>query len=212
MVRVDTVPILLRPVFLLYGYTLGFLVYCLCRFTYATCTITFKGANLQQYPHHVLCIWHESLIAYFNVFNRVDRQVWMNHPAWYMKPIHVLLKLCGVEHICLGSSGNSGKEALANVIGYLKQGYSTLVACDGPAGPNHELKPGVLLMSRHAQIPVIPLRFVCTKSFRLPGWDKKMAVLPFSKITVEAGEPVYVTDENMEQSAKQISDWLNFNV
>jgi len=64
--------------------------------------------------------------ALFAVFNKVNNQAWLNHPAWYMKPIHVLLHLTGVEHICLGSSGNNGMAALENVIGYLKQGYSTL--------------------------------------------------------------------------------------
>jgi lysophospholipid acyltransferase (LPLAT)-like uncharacterized protein len=128
-----------------------------------------------------------------------------------MKPVHVLLKLSGVEHICLGSSGNSGKEALTHVIRYLQQGYSTLVACDGPAGPNHELKSGVLLMGRDARIPIIPLRFVCSRTFRLGRWDRKFVPLPFSEIIVEAGEPVYVTDDNMEASAKKITGWLNFN-
>ncbi|MDB5283411.1 MAG: hypothetical protein JWO06_2486 [Bacteroidota bacterium] len=134
----------------------------------------------------------------------------MNHPAWYMKPVHVLLKLTGVSKLCLGSSGNSGKEALADVITYLKQGYSTTIACDGPAGPNHVLKPGVLLMSRDAGIPVIALRFTCSSFFRLGKWDKKFVPMPFSQIVVEASPPVFVTNDNFDDSDKLITDWLNF--
>jgi lysophospholipid acyltransferase (LPLAT)-like uncharacterized protein len=133
----------------------------------------------------------------------------MNHPAWYMKPIHVLLKLTGVKHICLGSTGNSGKEALVNVISYLRQRYNTSVACDGPAGPAYDLKPGALVMSRDTGVPVIPLRFECSSFFRLGGWDRKILPLPFSEIVVRVGPAVFVTQENFDDSHKTICDWLN---
>ena len=133
----------------------------------------------------------------------------MNHPAWYMKPIHVLLSLTGVEHICLGSSGNSGKVALEKVIGYLKHGYSTAIASDGPAGPAKELKPGVLFMSRDANVPVIPIRFLYSNSFRLGGWDRKFIPSLFSEITVVVGEAILVKKDNVEISATTITTHLN---
>ncbi len=133
----------------------------------------------------------------------------MNHPAWYMKPVHLLLYLTGVEHICLGSSGNSGKAALEKVIGFLKQGYSTTVACDGPAGPPQELKPGALFMSRDAQVSVVPLHFSCSKTWRLGGWDRKYVPCLFSEITVDVGEDVQVNIENLEASAIAIEKHLN---
>ncbi len=133
----------------------------------------------------------------------------MNHPAWYMKPVHVLLRLTGVKHICLGSSGNSGKAALEKVIDYLRDGYSTVVAADGPAGPPQELKPGVLFMSRDAHLPVIPLRFSCNRSTRLGGWDRKFVPALFSEITVHVGEPVQVNVANMEKSKTTITKQLN---
>ena len=140
----------------------------------------------------------------------MENQIWMNHPAWYMKPVHVLLKLTGIKHICLGSSGNSGKQALAEVISFLKQGYSTTVACDGPAGPDHILKPGVLQMSADTGAPIIPVRFRCSRSFRLGSWDKKVIPMPFTKIIVQTGKPVFVTNENFEQSREALTRWSNF--
>lgn len=209
MYRVDTIPWYLKPFFLLFGYLLGFLVYVYTKLLYATCHVKFTGVPLIQHPTVVYCIWHESLVLYFVVFNKVEKQVWMNHPAWYMKPIHVLLHLTGVEHICLGSSGNSGKAALEKVIGFLKQGYATTIASDGPAGPAHELKPGVLFMSRDAKVPVIPLRFACSRSWRLSGWDKKVMPGLFSEITVNAGEPVWVTANSLRKSEMAITKHLN---
>lgn len=209
MMRVDAVAWYLRPLFWIYGYGVGVLVYLWVRLLKLTCTIRYVGAAIPLEPPAVYCIWHHDLPLYFAVFNSVKKQVWMNHPAWYMKPIHVLLYLTGVKHICLGSSGNSGKEALQKVIAYLKQGYATTVASDGPSGPAQVLKPGVLWMSRDAQVPVVPLRFSAKHSIRLGGWDGKYVPFLFTTITVFVGEKVFVTEENMLQSQSIITAHLN---
>ena len=208
MLRVDNIPWYLKPFFYVFGYVLGYLFYLNSRLIHASCKIKFTGAALTQNSPVVYCIWHKDLVLYFGVFNKVKKQVWMNHPAWYMKPVHVLLHLTGVKYICLGSSGNSGKAALEKVIGYLKQGYSTIIASDGPAGPPQELKPGVLLMSRDVNVPVVPLRFECNKSWRLGGWDRKFVPL-FSEITVVVGEPIQVTETNLDASSAAITNHLN---
>ena len=209
MKRVDNIPFYWQPLFWFYGYSLGILLYLFCKYVNTTRTIQFAGSEMPKNKPVVYCIWHKDLVLYFSVFNSVKKQVWMNHPAWYMKPVHVLLHLTGVEHICLGSSGNSGKQALENVIRFLKNGYSTTVACDGPAGPALKMKPGVLLMSCEAQIPVVPLRFHSAKKFRWGGWDKKEMPFLFSTITVHVGEPVQVTEQNFNEAQKKVEAFLN---
>lgn len=211
MLRVDNVPWYLKPLFLSFGYGGGLFFYIYCGLIHLTCRIRFVGAPLPEQPV-IYCIWHQDLVLYFGVFHTVKRQVWMNHPAWYMKPVHVLLRWTGVEHICPGSSGNSGREALENVIGYLKQGYSTTIASDGPAGPPQVLKPGVIWMSRDAQVPVVPLHFSSSSGRRLGGWDRKFLPRLFSEITVNVGEPIYVNERNMEASGLAISQHLDFDL
>jgi len=209
MLRVDTIPWYIRPFFLLFGYGAGILLYIYCRLITLTCRIRYTGAALPTDKPAIYCIWHTDLVLYFGVFSRVRKQAWMNHPAWYMKPVHVLLHLTGVEHICLGSSGNSGKEALANVISYLRQGYSTTIASDGPAGPAQILKPGVLWMSRDSGLPVVPLRFSGSRGVGLGGWDTKFLPALFSTITVDVGEDIYVNEDNMQDCATMIQDHLD---
>jgi lysophospholipid acyltransferase (LPLAT)-like uncharacterized protein len=209
MYRVDNIPWYLKPFFWLYGYSLGIFFYLWWKMIYATCKVTFEGYKVPESQPVIYCIWHRDLVVYFSVFNRVKKQVWMNHPIWHMKPIHVMLHLTGVEHICLGSSGNDGKVALENVVRFLKQGYSTTVACDGPAGPAFVLKPGVLLMSRDSGVPVVPLRFTCSRYWQMGRWDRKVVPGLFSKITIHVGEPVFVTDLNFDESSAAVSSWLN---
>jgi len=209
MLRVDTVPWYIKPFFLLYGYFFGLLMYLYIKLLALTCKIKFTGAPLPKDSAAVYCIWHRDLVLYFAAFSSVRRQVWMNHPAWYMKPVHVLLYLTGVGHICLGSSGNNGKEALEKVIAYLKEGYSTTIAVDGPAGPPLVLKPGVLVMGYESKLPVVPLRFICALSSRAGGWDRKLIPGLFSTITVDVGQCVYPDINNFQASADAITGHLN---
>jgi len=208
MLRVDTIPWYLKPFFLVFGYSSGLFLYGYCWLVHHTCRITFVGADLPT-GAVVYAIWHRDLALYFGVFTSVRQQVWMNHPAWYMKPVHLLLRWTGVEHICLGSSGNSGKQALDNVVGYLKQGYSTTIAIDGPAGPAYVLKPGVLWMSRDVEVPVVPLHFSSSSSIRLGGWDRKILPRLFSGITIHVGERLLVSQDNLQASADEITQHLN---
>ena len=208
MQRVDNVKWYWKPLFLAFGYALGWCFFIYVRLIALTCKIQFKGTPASA-SVAIYCIWHKDLVLYFAAFHNVQKQVWMNHPAWYMKPVHVLLRLTGVEHICLGSSGNSGKEALEKVVGFLKQGYSTTIASDGPAGPPQVLKPGVLWMSRDAQVPIIPLHFSCSRSIRLGGWDRKVIPGLFSTVTITVGTPIQVTPANLQEAEQQLIAQLN---
>jgi len=119
-----------------------------------------------------------------------------------------MLKWAGVEKIFLGSSGHDGRDALEKVVGHLKKGYNTLVACDGPAGPYKEVKAGVLEMSLNTQIPIIPITFRLTRFFTLSGWDKKRVPYPFSTIYVDYRPKVVVTKANYEDSRKAIAQGM----
>jgi lysophospholipid acyltransferase (LPLAT)-like uncharacterized protein len=61
-----------------------------------------------------------------------------------MRPVHLLLEWNDVSTPALGSTGHGGQQALDRIILHLQNGYSTLVAVDGPAGPRHRVKRGAL--------------------------------------------------------------------
>jgi hypothetical protein len=132
----------------------------------------------------------------------------MQHPTWYLKPSHVLLRFVGVKKIILGSSGYSGKEAADQLVEYLKKGYSTVVLPDGPSGPPFQMKKGALHISMQSNVPIVPMRFKASHSFEISNWDRRKWPLPFSTITVEYGEPIQITKDNFEMAYDIISDSL----
>ena len=129
----------------------------------------------------------------------------MQHPPWYTKPVAVLLNLIGVQRFVLGSTGHDGRRAADELVTYLNEGYSTLIAPDGPSGPARTLKKGVLHMALQSGVPIVPLRVAATRCLRSKSWDRKMQPLPFSTIHVVVGSPIVVTTSTFEATFDQLT-------
>ncbi len=205
--RVDNIPFFLKPFFLLYSYTAAALLYSIQLLIFLTCRIEKEGEE-HPAPHknHIYATWHENLLPYFAVYIRYrEPYAWINHPLWFMKPIHIILSWMGMKKLFLGSSGHGGRDAMLQVVEHLKQGYNTMINPDGPAGPPYILKQGVLQMSKHSGIPIVPIRFELTRYFRLGAWDRKKVPLPFSRIRVVYEKPVAVSESNIEESSSELT-------
>ncbi len=132
----------------------------------------------------------------------------MNHPAWYMKPVHVLIWLLGVRRLVLGSTGFEGKEAATELVKYLQEGYSTVILPDGPYGPPKELKKGALHMAAQSNVPLVGVQFGLSKAYVLSSWDKKRFPYPFSQIAVRYSQPIFVRPDNLEGKARELAEAL----
>ncbi len=158
------------------------------------------------------CAWHESLLPYFVAgLPYAKPYVWMNHPAWYMKGIHLYLRLMGVRALVMGSSGHGGRRALEGVVTLLQQqpGSSTFLNPDGPYGPAHRVKDGVLDLAQRTGAPVVALRLRCHHAWRGPTWDRKFVPLPFSRLDVVYSPAWHVTPDNREAVRAAIQQHLD---
>lgn len=156
--------------------------------------------NLGEHESFIYSLWHHLWFLWFVAFVRSHRRhAWMQHPAAYMKPVHILLRLMGVR-VVLGSGGEEGRQAATTLVGLLKQGWSTAISPDGPSGPARVLKKGVLHIALESGVPVVPVRLDAKPALRLPSWDKKLVPLPFAGIIVVFGKPVTVTKENFAEA------------
>ncbi len=84
--------------------------------------------------------------------------------------------------------------SLARQLGELGAGgYSVVVTPDGPWGPYHVAKPGILIVARQAGLPIVPVAVRARPAIRLTRrWDRQLLPLPFSRLTFVAGDPVTV--------------------
>jgi lysophospholipid acyltransferase (LPLAT)-like uncharacterized protein len=210
--RVDALPLFLKPVVALYGCGAAAALgsyYLLQRPTIRV--VIHGGDHVAGGANYIFCHWHETVSLFFQAnvprMRRTFRggpQAWMQHPLWYMKPIHLFLRSIGVREIVLGSTGHAGRSAADGLVALLRAGYSTVILPDGPAGPPRQLKKGVLHIACQSGTPIVPLRLSASRSFRAATWDRKFQALPFSTIRITIGTPIRVAEDAFDESAEAL--------
>ncbi|MCF8461713.1 MAG: hypothetical protein K9G46_13400 [Flavobacteriales bacterium] len=191
---VQNAPFPLKQLNQLYGFVVGGFMFIILSLIRLTQRVEYVGKeNLSSSPNHIYAFWHENLPLHFTTNLRMKKpQIWLQHPMLFMKPIHVCVKLMGLTEMAYGSSGNSGKEALERVNTQLRNGYSTMINPDGPAGPIKKLKVGVLIMAKETGVPIIPITMDASPKWVMNTWDKKKQPLPFSRIKIEFHPAIYI--------------------
>jgi lysophospholipid acyltransferase (LPLAT)-like uncharacterized protein len=207
--RFDDVPLLLRPLHNAYSYSAAASLYGYARVVRATSTIEIIGREqIDELATYIYCYWHTFTPVYFCCFPHHSDHAWMQHPAWMVKHVHIMVRMLGVRYLVYGSTGHSGREAADMVVRLLRHGCSTALMPDGPRGPAGVLKDGVLHISQQSGVPIVPIRFRPSSYVRLSGWDRKHFPVPFGRIVVEYGTPVSVTESNFDEARRQVREQL----
>lgn len=95
-----------------------------------------------------------------------------------------------------GSSRNQNVKVLIELKNKIKQGASVGFAIDGPIGPIHVGKPGIVFLAKKCGIPIIPMGSASSRYWVFhKAWDKFQLPKPFSKGSVFLDEPFVVPDD-----------------
>jgi lysophospholipid acyltransferase (LPLAT)-like uncharacterized protein len=105
-----------------------------------------------------------------------------------------VMKSFGFEAI-RGSSTRGGRKAFKELVATAKEPIDLAITPDGPQGPRHHLKDGVVALARVSKRPVLPLTFVCSRGHRFASWDRFLMPFPFARGIYLYGEPVYYDPE-----------------
>ncbi len=207
---VNNVPFFLKPFFYLVSYFVAISLFAYALIVHFTCKIEILGQeHLVGRQNYIFCHWHTFIPLYYSVFYpHLHLHVWLQHPLWYMKPIHLILRFAGIKKIILGSSRFSGRKAADELVEYLKGGYSTVILPDGPSGPPFVPKLGAFHISLKSKIPIVPIKFNGSKFFESGSWDRKKWPIPFSLIRVELGNPIQVTAESFNEDIVEVTKAL----
>lgn len=90
-----------------------------------------------------------------------------------------------------GSSSRGGRAAFKEMLDLCQEKADIVLTPDGPKGPRHVLKDGVVQLARMSGRPVIPMAFVCSRGHRFKSWDRFLFPYPFGRGVYSFGEPVY---------------------
>jgi lysophospholipid acyltransferase (LPLAT)-like uncharacterized protein len=118
-------------------------------------------------------------------------------------------------HVTRGSSSRGGKEALDEMISYMRScsGVLSGLTIDGPRGPAGVAKMGVIKLARETGAPLVPVRTWAKRRILLNSWDRAMIPLPFNHIVALAGEAIPVLPdaeaEQMEAARQKLQAELH---
>ena len=116
--------------------------------------------------------------------------------------VESFLKRFGIDAI-RGSSNTGGYAALSKVINAIKAGDVIAITPDGPRGPRHACNGNIHNIAAKYRVPIIPLCYCASRAKVLNTWDRFLLPLPFCKIYVDMGEPIYFNTLESEDNRKK---------
>lgn len=119
------------------------------------------------------------------------------------------LELLGYQ-VFRGSSSKGGAKGLIGMIKAVKKGHQAALAVDGPKGPLHEVKPGIVELAIRSGQPIVPLRCRAERAWYIPrAWNHSYLPKPFSRIEVEYGSPLFIPGDNVENLCQKLKTQLD---
>ncbi len=108
-----------------------------------------------------------------------------------------------------GSSRRGGAAAMENLQTVLGNGRNVLITPDGPMGPMHEVKSGVLRLSAATGKAIIPVTASLDRYKRLGTWDRLIVPLRPRKLTIQYHAPLWVNARQLPQYRYQLVQSLS---
>ena len=166
---------------------------------------TLYGSCREQKPHFdpayspfpgpeptraIFCVWHDNLLhACFLGGKKRASTVVSRHRDGNI--LAEAMTRIGIQPV-RGSSSKGGTEALRHLLRAAEE-RDVVVTSDGPRGPEHKAKPGIIYLASRSGLPVVPTDIRAEREWRPQGsWTKMFLPKPFSRIRGAVGEPLWV--------------------
>jgi lysophospholipid acyltransferase (LPLAT)-like uncharacterized protein len=103
-----------------------------------------------------------------------------------------------------GSRNHGGDQALRELLRVLSCAH-VFITPDGPRGPKHELKDGIVFLASQTGTPVIPCASYAPRSWTIKGnWTDLSIPKPFARVYYYLGSPIAVPPN---LSREQLAEW-----
>lgn len=161
----------------------------------------------------IYAMWHSDQFAIYGVQNKSE----VNFLISTSIDGDIVAAACeamGFKTVRGSSNSRGAVEASMQMISKLKDGECVAITVDGPRGPLHCVKNGVIKIAQMSGAPIVPMIWYSEDKtfFRFPSWDKMTAPFLHAQIINLYGEPIYIPEnldsETMAEVKKQLKDSL----
>ena len=157
----------------------------------------------------IYAMWHENQFCVHGINKKKNLNILISNSI----DGEIVARVCekwGYQ-ICRGSSQRKGAvSGTLKMISKLKDGENIAIMVDGPRGPVHKVKSGAVVLSREANVPIVPVYWYSPNFtfVRFPSWDKMTSPIGPCWLINVYGEPIYPQGKSDEQIAKEVEDSL----
>ena len=158
-----------------------------------------------NFPNVEPCIyamWHNNQCAVYGLPNKATTNVHVSRSNDGQIVGDAIERAFGFKTIRGSHARNGAADATRKMIEALKDGENVAIMVDGPKGPVHIVKDGIIKIAKHSGRPIVPLVWY-SPNFNLikfNSWDKlQMPVLDVRLINLY-GEPMYIPEDSDSES------------
>jgi hypothetical protein len=176
---------------------LAFIAATLLRLLFRTCRIEIHSDAPETCPYedtgdrrYLYCVWHNQIITtiFSGTPQKVAALVSRHQDGAYLADAMEMLGITPVR----GSTNHGGDQAMRQLLEAVKDLHVTITP-DGPRGPHHELKLGIVYLASRSGRGIVPSAQACCNGWRIPGsWTDMLLPKPFTTIYIRGGEPMHV--------------------
>ena len=189
------------------NYLIPYLLFGLFRIWYLTLGATSKNPHAEQHIRglkgkYILTMWHGRIFYLFYYYRELTDLYLLISPSQDGDILARLGELMGYS-IIRGSSFKKAVPSARSLIRVLRREGRIVIIADGSRGPRCKVQPGLLQIAGITGAPVIPLTFDARRKWILNSWDRFVLPFPFTRCTVNSGDPVQIPRSTDEESLRQ---------
>jgi hypothetical protein len=160
---------------------------------------TLRSEHVQQYCEQqawrggtpvLLAFWHGRMLYFLHRYHRQRFTILISRSK-DGEFVSQVLQRFGVD-VTRGSSSRGGAQGLRAIVRKVHSGYHAGFTPDGPRGPRYTVQPGIVAVARTTGAAILPVTYSARWKKVFCSWDAFLMPLPFSRVVVVYGEPIYV--------------------
>ena len=158
----------------------------------------------------VWATWHDGIVLLPLMVVRVSRKLRPRVALSWHRDAEIAaqaVRRFGVA-VTRGSAARGWVGAVRGLLAANARGEDLVVVPDGPRGPRHEAKEGVVQLARATRLPVVAIGIAAAPAHRLRSWDRMQVPRPFARVALVLGAPIPIGRDGAAGALAAVQDAL----
>lgn len=166
-----------------------------------------KGYNEPAEKSCIYAMWHKNQFLVYGIEDKAHLSIQVS-TSLDGEIIASVIEKMGFKVVRGSAERRGAVTSTMQMITRLNEGESVGIMVDGPRGPLHKVKNGVIKLAQKTGKPIIPVHWYSPqKTFiTLPSWDKMKTPFGDCNILNIYGDPIYIKEDATDEEIAKVRD------